>query len=525
MSSRFSINTPIAVLMKNLFIEEWITSINYSSYFEQCFPLFCSYTYIRRFSLLYAITFVLGIQGGLTIILKWICPQIVRIVFKINYYQNSRRNIVQSMDTTRITTIGSTNTVIPDRNFEAESISRNVTSQVHIHRPVRRFVKMFSILSLALFVLLVLIMFSIYVARSQSDEIIRTVSLTNTTNYAYGTMITSTPESTATLNFTTTDNWQYGPRLPIGIDFNNDGILDLVFIGYHSLRIMFGNGNGTFQGQTVLLTISEGLYIVAFALGDFNKDGRLDVAVINSDQTSINVLLSDNNGTFGDLMQLTGDNIKRLEDITIADFDNDNYLDIAVCDFGNNAIGVLFNNVVGHKQIGVLFGYGNRTFQSVKTFFTGGGYRPTSFVMGDFNEDTWLDVAYSCMSRNAISVLFGYSNETLGGNVDFFIETDIISTTPPAIGDLNNDGHLDIVVPSARPDYINILIGRGNGIFIAQHIFVPGTSYNEPTTKIIVHDFNGDSCQDLIVSTYFTSNLDILLNNCDCSVSGISRNN
>ncbi|CAF1689268.1 unnamed protein product, partial [Adineta ricciae] len=67
--------------------------------------------------------------GGLTIILKWICPQIVRIVFKINYYQNSRRNIVQSMDTTRITTIGSTNTVIPDRNFEAESISRNVTSQ------------------------------------------------------------------------------------------------------------------------------------------------------------------------------------------------------------------------------------------------------------------------------------------------------------------------------------------------------------------------------------------------------------
>ncbi|CAF3433755.1 unnamed protein product, partial [Rotaria sp. Silwood2] len=67
MKSQYSINATIAELIDNLFIEQWIATINYSSYFEQCSPLLCSYTYIEQFNLLYTVTVLLGLQGGLTI--------------------------------------------------------------------------------------------------------------------------------------------------------------------------------------------------------------------------------------------------------------------------------------------------------------------------------------------------------------------------------------------------------------------------------------------------------------------------
>ncbi|UJR29678.1 hypothetical protein I4U23_017226 [Adineta vaga] len=127
--SRFSINTTINELIDKLFIEEWIISINYSLYFQKCLPLFCSYTYIQQFNLLYAIAFVLGIQSGLTIILKWICPQIVRILAKIYHYRKRRVNTVQPFRTIEITTIEPMNTIIHNRTFHLESTSTNVISQ------------------------------------------------------------------------------------------------------------------------------------------------------------------------------------------------------------------------------------------------------------------------------------------------------------------------------------------------------------------------------------------------------------
>jgi hypothetical protein len=68
--SRFSINTTVVELINDLFVEEWATSINYSSYYEQCSPLLCTYTYSQKVNALYTITLLLGLQGGLTIVLN-----------------------------------------------------------------------------------------------------------------------------------------------------------------------------------------------------------------------------------------------------------------------------------------------------------------------------------------------------------------------------------------------------------------------------------------------------------------------
>lgn len=93
-TSRFHPKTNVSQLIDNLFIEQWLTSVNYSSYYDQCSPSSCSYTYVQYFHILYLITFLFGLQGGLTIVLDWICPRIVRIIFKIYEKRQKQLNAV-----------------------------------------------------------------------------------------------------------------------------------------------------------------------------------------------------------------------------------------------------------------------------------------------------------------------------------------------------------------------------------------------------------------------------------------------
>jgi hypothetical protein len=75
--------TPIGTLTDNLMIEQWSREMNYTRYFAACRPLLCSYTYTEKFSILYIITTVIGLIGGLTTILRVLCPQLTNIFYRI----------------------------------------------------------------------------------------------------------------------------------------------------------------------------------------------------------------------------------------------------------------------------------------------------------------------------------------------------------------------------------------------------------------------------------------------------------
>ncbi|CAF1233379.1 unnamed protein product [Adineta steineri] len=126
-NSQFSINTTMAELIDHLFIEEWNTTINYSTYFEKCSPLSCSYTYIQRFNLFYIITLLLGLQGGLTIVLKWICPKLVYGLTKIYNYRKRQTNIIQPSCSHGISTINITTTHVYNANIDPKPIPTNRT--------------------------------------------------------------------------------------------------------------------------------------------------------------------------------------------------------------------------------------------------------------------------------------------------------------------------------------------------------------------------------------------------------------
>src|SRR5207249_2020633 len=85
-------------------------------------------------------------------------------------------------------------------------------------------------------------------------------------------------------------------------DFNGDGRLDIVASNVGStaspgstVSVLLGNGNGTFQPA---LTSAAGPGPLGIAIGDFNHDGRLDIAVSNVRSLELSVLLGNGNGTF-----------------------------------------------------------------------------------------------------------------------------------------------------------------------------------------------------------------------------------
>ena len=127
-NSQFSMNTTIAELIENLFIEEWNTSIDYFSYFQQCLPLYCSHTYIEKYNVLHTITVVFGLQGGLAIILTWICPKVILIIARVNQYRKKRTNTVQP-----ICSVENVN----NHTSNLQSISTNVNAQYVIFYLIR----------------------------------------------------------------------------------------------------------------------------------------------------------------------------------------------------------------------------------------------------------------------------------------------------------------------------------------------------------------------------------------------------
>jgi len=81
-NSRFYPNTTINEIFSQLFVEKWINSTNYTSYYTRCQPLQCTYIMRKRFNTAYMLPMILGFYGGLTALLQIILPPIVSLFIK-----------------------------------------------------------------------------------------------------------------------------------------------------------------------------------------------------------------------------------------------------------------------------------------------------------------------------------------------------------------------------------------------------------------------------------------------------------
>lgn len=97
--SNVNSNTTIEILVNRLFIENWLKTLNYSSYYSQCQPEFCQYITSSRYELIHMITSFLGLSGGLSAMLRFIVPHIIKIILKKVKQQRSIMKINEETDT------------------------------------------------------------------------------------------------------------------------------------------------------------------------------------------------------------------------------------------------------------------------------------------------------------------------------------------------------------------------------------------------------------------------------------------
>ncbi len=254
---------------------------------------------------------------------------------------------------------------------------------------------------------------------------------------------------------------------------------------------------------------------LAVAVGDFNGDGKPDLAVANAgnpqigDDGNVSVLLGNGDGTFQAALNVAAG--KNPFSIAVGDFNGDGRPDVVVANNGINPAGGWLAGTVS-----ILLGNGDGTFQDHLDYAVGIG--PESVAVGDFNGDQVLDLVVAARSENVVSVLMGNGDGTFQPHLDYAAG----SASAVAVADFNQDGKLDLAVAGRfSGGVVGILEGNGDGTFQPAVGYDPAVALAE---SLVSGDFNGDGKVDLVVTSgiFGSGMVSVLLGNGDGTFSQAS---
>jgi FG-GAP-like repeat/Abnormal spindle-like microcephaly-assoc'd, ASPM-SPD-2-Hydin len=275
-------------------------------------------------------------------------------------------------------------------------------------------------------------------------------------------------------------------------DFNGDGKVDMVVANWQddSLSVFLGNGDGTFQTPQTISLSSVSRYPIGLVVGDFNNDGKADIAVGYESNSGVSVLLGNGDGTFQAPQTTAAGQLTY--SLVVGDFNGDGYLDVAANNFSTGTVNV-------------LLGKGDGTFQTAVSY-------PTSsnawFIqVADLNADGKLDLVTADFYGSDIDVLLGNGDGTFQTAVTYTTGQTVVDV---AVGDFNGDGKLDLIASSDSDTNAYLLLGNGDGTFQAAQAIAVGAANNE----IAVSDLNNDGKLDFAVVTD-TGAVESLLGNGD----------
>lgn len=298
-------------------------------------------------------------------------------------------------------------------------------------------------------------------------------------------------------------------------DFNNDGILDILTIKnaldmLHktSLHVYLGLGAGVFSTTPVTSDLAPyNNFVNDLTLGDFNNDDKLDVAVVTygpgiSVPAGV-VWLSQGNGAGGFTTNSFGVR-PRGRNIDTADFNHDGNLDLAVRSEGAFCIPAC----QGAMQI--LLGNGSGAFPTVSYL--------TQFAsladcdVGDVNNDGNIDLVGIItlgLTGKTLSIILGTGTGDFVSGGSLQIQTEAVGAT--VLGDFNADGKLDAAVDdeSMDPDVNSVYVVLGNGI----GGFGSSISLNAGSDPrgLVAADFNRNGSMDLATANNDSNDVTILL--------------
>jgi hypothetical protein len=281
-------------------------------------------------------------------------------------------------------------------------------------------------------------------------------------------------------------------------DFNRDGILDLAVanLGDGSgngagVSILLGKGDGTFQAAVLY---RAGIAPGGVAAGDFNGDGIPDLAVADygslffgANPGRVSILLGNGDGTFQAAQHYSTGVTTGF--VAVGDFNRDGILDLVVANNGDYPTGQ-------GGGVAVLLGKGDGTFQAPVNY-AAGSY-PSSVAVADLNGDGNPDLVVTNFYSKDLSVLLGNGDGTFPAAINYPVGpysqsgNDVIAV---AVKDFNGDGKPDLAV--AFGGGVRVFLGNGDGTFqTSASSYVAGSA----PWGIAVGDFKGDGFPGLAVA-------------------------
>ncbi len=258
-------------------------------------------------------------------------------------------------------------------------------------------------------------------------------------------------------------------------DFNGDGKLDLV--GALDRIIVFpGNGDGGLGAPHITLFDETFFGRFGFAArmlpADLNGDGKTDLVLVTSfpdGGVTVSTMLGKGDGTFQQPVVLdTGSSP------VAADFNGDGIMDVG------------FISGVISTDVSVFLGNRDGTFASpILTHLSDAG---SALATADFNGDGKPDLAVVLPS--GIAVLRGNGD---GSFQPAFSTTVAGGASSIVAADFNADGKADLAIGNQLGTMGTVLLGKGDGTFLPTN-----TSY--PGSPLAAGDLNGDGKTDLVTS-------------------------
>jgi hypothetical protein len=286
-------------------------------------------------------------------------------------------------------------------------------------------------------------------------------------------------------------------------DFNSDGKQDLAAanVGSNSVAILLGTGSGSFD---VSANLAVGSSPQAVSVGDFNSDGKQDLATANVDSNNVSILLGRGDGNFQS--QITAAAGSSPQGVVVGDLNGDGKQDLAVANQESSDVSILLGKGDGSFQTQMMM----PTFWPSFPNFGPVGF-PSSIAVGDLNSDGKLDLVAPVRDVGISTSAYVALLRGAGAGFFFGVEGWLVEGYWPSsivVGDLDGDGKLDLAVAQDSSNSVGVLLGKAPGDFKV----LPGYDVGSSPRSIAIGDFNNDNSLDLVTANADSSSVSVLLN-------------